>query len=88
MINDVENITNTYDSDMIGKTWRMTAKGLEEGKPGVESAPADAPLPPDSTRQEEPSRTSRSAREGRRANAAESREVRLPSVLNLFRMAH
>jgi phage shock protein PspC (stress-responsive transcriptional regulator) len=29
VIYDIENVTNTYDGDMIGKTWTMTAKGLE-----------------------------------------------------------
>lgn len=88
VIYDVENVTNTRDSDMIGKTWRMTPKGLEEGKPGVETLPAAAPVPVDSARQDEPNRPNRRAREGRRANPGNSREVRLPSVLDLFRMAH
>lgn len=28
IIDDVPNVTNTYDGDMIGKTWYMTPKGL------------------------------------------------------------
>lgn len=88
VIHDVENVTNTHDRDMIGKTWRMTPKGLEEGKPGMEKAPATAPIPADSARKEEPRRTSRRTREGRSTSTTEASEVRLPSVLSLFRMAH
>jgi phage shock protein PspC (stress-responsive transcriptional regulator) len=29
IINDIPNVTNTYDRDMIGKTWLMTEQGLE-----------------------------------------------------------
>jgi hypothetical protein len=29
VIYDIENVTNTYDGDMMGKTWTMTEKGLE-----------------------------------------------------------
>ena len=29
VIYDIKNVTNTYDGDMLGKTWTMTAKGLE-----------------------------------------------------------
>jgi phage shock protein PspC (stress-responsive transcriptional regulator) len=29
IIYDIENVTNTYDGDMIGKTWTMTNRGLE-----------------------------------------------------------
>ena len=29
VIYDIENVTNTYDGDMMGKTWTMTAEGLE-----------------------------------------------------------
>jgi phage shock protein PspC (stress-responsive transcriptional regulator) len=29
IIYDIENVTNTYDGDMIGKTWTMTSRGLE-----------------------------------------------------------
>ncbi len=28
VINDVENVTNTYDGDMAGRRWKMTAEGL------------------------------------------------------------
>ena len=29
VIYDIENVTNTYDGDMVGKTWTMTSRGLE-----------------------------------------------------------
>ncbi len=29
VIYDVENVTHTYDGDMVGKTWTMTSRGLE-----------------------------------------------------------
>ncbi len=29
VIYDIENVTNTYDGDMVGKVWTMTARGLE-----------------------------------------------------------
>ncbi|MBL7927251.1 MAG: PspC domain-containing protein [Bacteroidia bacterium] len=29
IIYDIENVTNTWDDDMLGRTWTMTAKGLE-----------------------------------------------------------
>lgn len=32
VIYDVKNVTNTYDGDMVGKTWLMTEKGLKEWK--------------------------------------------------------
>jgi len=30
IINDIENVSNTYDGDMVGKTWIMKAEGLTE----------------------------------------------------------
>ncbi len=32
VIYDVKNVTNTYDGDMVGKTWLMTEAGLKEWK--------------------------------------------------------
>lgn len=29
VIYDIENVTNTYDGEMVGKTWTMTTRGLE-----------------------------------------------------------
>ncbi|HMT29737.1 MAG TPA: hypothetical protein PKD91_10690, partial [Bacteroidia bacterium] len=29
IIYDIKNVTNTYDGDMVGKTWTMTERGLE-----------------------------------------------------------
>jgi hypothetical protein len=29
IIYDIDNVTNTYDGDMVGRRWKMTAKGLE-----------------------------------------------------------
>jgi len=30
MIYDIDNVTNTYDRDMLGRTWTMTSRGLED----------------------------------------------------------
>ncbi len=40
VIYDVENITNTLDEDMVGRTWTMTRDGLKAGT-APEPAPAD-----------------------------------------------
>lgn len=32
VIYDIKNVTNTYDGDMVGKTWLMTEAGLKEWK--------------------------------------------------------
>jgi len=29
IINDIDNVTNTYDGDMLNRRWKMTTKGLE-----------------------------------------------------------
>jgi hypothetical protein len=29
IIYDIENVTNTYDLDMVGKVWTMTERGLK-----------------------------------------------------------
>lgn len=56
-ISDVENVTNTYDADMVGRRWVMTKEGLEcidcEGlKTNMEEDihhlhPPTLPMPPD-----------------------------------------
>ncbi|MGV3636192.1 MAG: PspC domain-containing protein [Flavobacteriales bacterium] len=30
VIYDIDNVTNTYDNDMLGRTWTMTSRGLED----------------------------------------------------------
>ncbi len=45
VIYDVDNITNTLDEDMVGRTWTMTREGLRAGT-------ADEPAPADTTRRE------------------------------------
>ncbi len=79
VIHDVDNVTNTYDHKMIGKTWRMTERGLEEGRPGAEgSEPTEQPRKDSIVRRERP-------RSAPRPPSVE--EVRLPSVLSLLRLA-
>jgi phage shock protein PspC (stress-responsive transcriptional regulator) len=57
LLDDIDNTTNTWDDDMVGRTWTMTPKGLEdpalpqdqeEAHPGVApaEAPAEAPAAP------------------------------------------
>ncbi len=45
VIYDIENVTNTYDRDMLGRTWTMTERGLEDvqvlPKRGDDEAPRD-----------------------------------------------
>ncbi|MGB1206921.1 MAG: GIN domain-containing protein [Chitinophagales bacterium] len=53
-IYDIKNTTNTYDGEMLGKTWTMLAEGLtleggQKGELGLKnhSKAPDAPTPPD-----------------------------------------
>lgn len=51
VIYDIENVTNTYDSDMLGRTWTMTSRGLEDlnaPKTPINGDPA-APVVPSDT---------------------------------------
>jgi hypothetical protein len=50
VIYDIDNVTNTYDSEMLGRTWTMTSRGLEDlnapktpidGDPETPATPAD-----------------------------------------------
>jgi hypothetical protein len=36
IIYDIENVSNTWDGDMVGKYWEMTDLGLQEKKPAGE----------------------------------------------------
>jgi|LakMenEpi03Aug12_release.lakeMendotaPanAssembly.Ray.scaffolds.fasta_scaffold32061_3 phage shock protein PspC (stress-responsive transcriptional regulator) len=44
LLDDVDNVTNTPDSDMIGKTWTMTSGGLSNSVT-PEQVPDDLPAP-------------------------------------------
>ncbi|MEN6454317.1 MAG: PspC domain-containing protein [Prolixibacteraceae bacterium] len=39
IIYDIENVSNTWDGDMVGKYWEMTDLGLQEKKPAGEKEP-------------------------------------------------
>ncbi|MCB0765465.1 MAG: PspC domain-containing protein, partial [Flavobacteriales bacterium] len=42
LLDDVDNITNTYDGHMVGRTWTMTEQGLSsDARPGDLTVPAD-----------------------------------------------
>jgi hypothetical protein len=44
LLDDVKNVTNTWDEDMVGQTWTMTTNGLSSSvRP--EDIPDDLPLP-------------------------------------------
>lgn len=44
MLHDVDNVSNTLDEDMVGRTWTMTTNGLSDGvRP--EDVPDDLPSP-------------------------------------------
>jgi phage shock protein PspC (stress-responsive transcriptional regulator) len=45
MLDDIDNTTNTYDGDMVGRTWTMTNRGLEDPENPAPNAPHPAPLP-------------------------------------------
>lgn len=49
-IDDVENVTNTYDADMVGRRWKMTEDGLEcidcDGIEHRKNDDSDFPEPP------------------------------------------
>ena len=72
MLDDVDNVTNTWDDDMVGRTWTMTTNGLSAGvRP--EDVPDDLPTPAavDSAKQ-------------RTVVAAPARPSPLPNVLTLL----
>jgi phage shock protein PspC (stress-responsive transcriptional regulator) len=80
VIYDVDNVTDTRDSRMIGKAWRMTPKGLEEGMPGEDRTDID-----DSPKEQEP--TEKKDSEGSSTiEASASQPLRLPSLLGLLRL--
>ena len=45
MLDDIDNTTNTYDGDMVGRTWTMTARGLEDPEHPSTNAPQVLPVP-------------------------------------------
>ncbi len=45
MLDDVDNVTNTWDEDMVGRTWTMTSGGLS-GSVTPDQIPDDLPAPP------------------------------------------
>ena len=36
LLDDIENVSNTWDHEMVGRTWTMTAKGLQDLKAPAE----------------------------------------------------
>lgn len=80
VIHDVDNVTDTRDSRMIGKAWRMTTKGLEEGMPGEDRDDADG-SPKEQEPTEEKERVGSSTIE-----ASTTAPLRLPSLLGLLRL--
>jgi phage shock protein PspC (stress-responsive transcriptional regulator) len=72
MLDDVDNVTNTWDDEMVGRTWTMTTNGLSAGvRP--EDVPDDLPSPAavDSAQQ-------------RTVVATPARRSPLPNVLTLL----
>lgn len=45
MLDDVDNVTNTYDGDMVGQTWTMTLSGLSRDV-DPNAVPDDLPMKP------------------------------------------
>lgn len=52
VIYDIKNVTNTYDDDMLGRTWTMTEKGLMDlnATPGAPEGHTPTPVPQDTIR--------------------------------------
>ena len=79
VIHDIENVTNTYDRDMLGRTWTMTERGLVDlnAAPGREGweVPSDTIRtkhdPVAAVVWEGPGKRARSARKERSANTTE-----------------
>ncbi len=44
MLDDIDNTTNTYDGNMVGLTWTMTSRGLENPNDPAPNAPKPAPV--------------------------------------------
>ncbi|MEO8734432.1 MAG: PspC domain-containing protein [Flavobacteriales bacterium] len=42
MLDDIDNTTNTYDGDMVGHTWTMNSRGLEDPENPAPNAPPAA----------------------------------------------
>ncbi|WKZ66972.1 MAG: PspC domain-containing protein [Flavobacteriales bacterium] len=88
VIHDVDNVTNTLDRDMIGKTWRMTPAGLEEGRPGqlVPEPPAMQEIPaPPALPKGKPKSGPTPDEEGQKTVVSQA-HVQLPSLLSLLRL--
>ena len=57
IIYDVDNVTNTLDSEMIDRTWTMTDRGLQDlnaPAPRVDANDSDAPALPDTVKAPSP----------------------------------
>ncbi len=57
IIYDIDNVTNTLDSDMIDRTWTMTERGLRDMNapaPKDDAKRDDAPAPPDTVKAPSP----------------------------------
>jgi len=55
IIYDIHNVTNTLDSDMIGRTWTMTERGLQDlNAPAPKAQEKPAPTPPDTVKAPSP----------------------------------
>lgn len=49
MLDDIDNTTDTYDGDMVGRTWTMTSKGLEDQEHPATITPHPATVPEPAT---------------------------------------
>ncbi|MBK6892915.1 MAG: PspC domain-containing protein [Flavobacteriales bacterium] len=45
LLDDIDNTTNTYDGNMVGRTWTMTSRGLEDPEDPAPNAPHPVPAP-------------------------------------------
>lgn len=73
IIHDIDNTTNTWDGDMVGRTWTMTADGLQAGTPSDVQRPA---MPTDR----------KEGTKDRGNDQAAARTIEMPSLIGLLRV--
>lgn len=79
VINDIKNVEDVWDSDMLGKAWRMTSRGLEEDKPVLEKHD-------DQQEKDDSSGTGSPEQEGTIEASNQDVAIKLPSIIGLLRL--
>ncbi len=80
LLDDVKNVTNTWDEDMVGRTWTMTSNGLSSSvRP--EDVPENLPLPKENGTGNAPATTTTNAQQN---TERQPLPTTLPSVISLL----